>query len=137
MPNTPPTSRDVFVIADEVYEHMVYDGVPHVSAASLDALAGQGAIFTDAHSTAAVCSPSRTSVQVSCSGALPEAVTSIVTRSPCTASARQVLELLGWPAHEARESTMRFRQLNIRFVPKRSYGMPMINAIAVIHRQDR
>jgi len=30
-------------------------------------------------------------------------------------SARQVLELLGWPPHEARESTMRFRQLNIRF----------------------
>ncbi len=30
-------------------------------------------------------------------------------------SARQVLELLGWPAHEARESAMRFRQLNIKF----------------------
>ena len=30
-------------------------------------------------------------------------------------SARQVLELLGWPAHEARESAMRFRQLNIQF----------------------
>ncbi|HYP83417.1 glutathione-regulated potassium-efflux system protein KefC [Variovorax sp.] len=30
-------------------------------------------------------------------------------------SARQVLEILGWPAHEARENVMRFRQLNIRF----------------------
>jgi glutathione-regulated potassium-efflux system ancillary protein KefC len=30
-------------------------------------------------------------------------------------SARQVLEALGWPAHEARESAMRFRQLNIQF----------------------
>jgi len=30
-------------------------------------------------------------------------------------SARQVLELLGWPPHEARESAMRFRQLNIKF----------------------
>lgn len=30
-------------------------------------------------------------------------------------SGRQVLELLGWPPHEARESAMRFRQLNIRF----------------------
>jgi glutathione-regulated potassium-efflux system ancillary protein KefC len=30
-------------------------------------------------------------------------------------SARQVLEILGWPAHEARESAMRFRQLNIQF----------------------
>ena len=30
-------------------------------------------------------------------------------------SGRQVLELLGWPPAEARESAMRFRQLNIRF----------------------
>ena len=30
---------DVLLIADEVYEHMVYDGRPHVSAASLPALA--------------------------------------------------------------------------------------------------
>ena len=30
---------DVFVIADEVYEHMVYDGAPHVSAASVPCLA--------------------------------------------------------------------------------------------------
>ncbi|SFM76128.1 glutathione-regulated potassium-efflux system protein KefC [Variovorax sp. OV329] len=30
-------------------------------------------------------------------------------------SGRHVLELLGWPPHEARESAMRFRQLNIRF----------------------
>ncbi|HSV57877.1 MAG TPA: glutathione-regulated potassium-efflux system protein KefC [Variovorax sp.] len=30
-------------------------------------------------------------------------------------SARQVLEILGWPPHEARESAMRFRQLNIQF----------------------
>ncbi len=30
---------DVLLIADEVYEHMVYDGEPHVSAASIDALA--------------------------------------------------------------------------------------------------
>jgi glutathione-regulated potassium-efflux system ancillary protein KefC len=29
-------------------------------------------------------------------------------------SARQVLEILGWPPHEARESAMRFRQLNIQ-----------------------
>jgi len=29
-------------------------------------------------------------------------------------SARSVLESLGWPAHEARESTMRFRQRNIQ-----------------------
>jgi glutathione-regulated potassium-efflux system ancillary protein KefC len=29
-------------------------------------------------------------------------------------SARSVLEVLGWPAHEARESTMRFRQRNIK-----------------------
>jgi len=28
-------------------------------------------------------------------------------------------------------------QLNIRFVPKRSYGVPIINAIAVIHRPDK
>jgi glutathione-regulated potassium-efflux system ancillary protein KefC len=29
-------------------------------------------------------------------------------------SARSVLEVLGWPAHEARESAMRFRQRNIK-----------------------
>jgi methionine aminotransferase len=30
---------DVLLISDEVYEHMVYDGRPHVSAASMPALA--------------------------------------------------------------------------------------------------
>ncbi|MCS6996668.1 MAG: methionine aminotransferase [Casimicrobiaceae bacterium] len=30
--------RDVFVLSDEVYEHMVYDGEPHVSAAAIAAL---------------------------------------------------------------------------------------------------
>ncbi|MBP8230372.1 MAG: glutathione-regulated potassium-efflux system protein KefC, partial [Xylophilus sp.] len=28
-------------------------------------------------------------------------------------SARSVLEALGWPAHEARQSAMRFRQMNL------------------------
>ncbi|MCX8098890.1 MAG: methionine aminotransferase [Casimicrobiaceae bacterium] len=30
--------RDIFVLSDEVYEHMVYDGEPHVSAAAIAAL---------------------------------------------------------------------------------------------------
>jgi methionine transaminase len=30
---------DVLLVSDEVYEHMVYDGVPHVSASSIEALA--------------------------------------------------------------------------------------------------
>ena len=32
---------DILLISDEVYEHMVYDGVPHVSAASIPALAAR------------------------------------------------------------------------------------------------
>ncbi|MCW5636031.1 MAG: pyridoxal phosphate-dependent aminotransferase [Rubrivivax sp.] len=32
-------STGVFVVSDEVYEHMVFDGMPHVSAASVPALA--------------------------------------------------------------------------------------------------
>jgi methionine aminotransferase len=37
---------DIVLIADEVYEHMVYDGVPHVSAASLDALAERAFVIS-------------------------------------------------------------------------------------------
>jgi methionine aminotransferase len=32
---------NILLISDEVYEHMVYDGVPHVSAASIPALAAR------------------------------------------------------------------------------------------------
>ena len=32
---------DILLVSDEVYEHMVYDGVPHVSAASIPALAAR------------------------------------------------------------------------------------------------
>jgi methionine aminotransferase len=32
---------EVLLISDEVYEHMVYDGVPHVSASSIPALAAR------------------------------------------------------------------------------------------------
>jgi len=32
---------DILLISDEVYEHMVYDGVPHISAASIPALASR------------------------------------------------------------------------------------------------
>jgi methionine aminotransferase len=32
---------DILLISDEVYEHMVYDGVPHISAASIPALAAR------------------------------------------------------------------------------------------------
>ncbi|RYG29565.1 MAG: glutathione-regulated potassium-efflux system protein KefC, partial [Burkholderiales bacterium] len=31
-------------------------------------------------------------------------------------SARSVLEVLGWPAHEARESAMTFRQRNLKLM---------------------
>lgn len=38
--------RDVFVLSDEVYEHMVYDGLPHVSAAAVPALAGRSFVVS-------------------------------------------------------------------------------------------
>ncbi len=38
--------REVFVLSDEVYEHMVYDGAPHVSAAAVPALAGRSFIVS-------------------------------------------------------------------------------------------
>jgi methionine aminotransferase len=37
---------DVLLIADEVYEHMVYDGVPHTSASSLPALAARAFVVS-------------------------------------------------------------------------------------------
>ena len=37
---------EVLLIADEVYEHMVYDAVPHVSAASLPALAARAFVVS-------------------------------------------------------------------------------------------
>jgi methionine aminotransferase len=37
---------EVLLIADEVYEHMVYDGVPHVSAASIPALAARAFVVS-------------------------------------------------------------------------------------------
>ncbi len=37
---------DILVISDEVYEHMVFDGVPHVSAASVPALAARAFIVS-------------------------------------------------------------------------------------------
>ncbi|MDP3226021.1 MAG: pyridoxal phosphate-dependent aminotransferase [Rubrivivax sp.] len=37
---------DVLLISDEVYEHMVFDGVPHVSAASLPALAARSFVVS-------------------------------------------------------------------------------------------
>ena len=37
---------DVLLIADEVYEHMVYDGAPHVSASSLPALAARAFVVS-------------------------------------------------------------------------------------------
>lgn len=37
---------DVLVIADEVYEHMVFDGVPHASASSLPALAARSFVVS-------------------------------------------------------------------------------------------
>jgi methionine aminotransferase len=39
-------TTDVLVIADEVYEHMVYDGVPHVSASSLPELAARSFVIS-------------------------------------------------------------------------------------------
>jgi methionine aminotransferase len=37
---------DIVLIADEVYEHMVYDGVPHVSAAGVDGLAERAFVIS-------------------------------------------------------------------------------------------
>jgi len=37
---------DVLLISDEVYEHMVYDGAPHVSASSLPALAARAFVVS-------------------------------------------------------------------------------------------
>ena len=37
---------DILLISDEVYEHMVYDGVPHVSAASVPALAARSFVVS-------------------------------------------------------------------------------------------
>ena len=37
---------DILLISDEVYEHMVYDGVPHVSAASIPALAARSFVVS-------------------------------------------------------------------------------------------
>jgi methionine aminotransferase len=37
---------DVLLISDEVYEHMVYDGQPHVSAASIPALAERAFVIS-------------------------------------------------------------------------------------------
>jgi methionine aminotransferase len=39
-------ATDALLIADEVYEHMVYDGVPHVSAASIPALAARAFVVS-------------------------------------------------------------------------------------------
>ncbi len=40
------TPTDILLISDEVYEHMVYDGVPHVSAASIPALAARSFVVS-------------------------------------------------------------------------------------------
>ena len=40
------TPTDILLISDEVYEHMVYDGVPHVSAASSPALAARSFVVS-------------------------------------------------------------------------------------------
>jgi len=37
---------DILLISDEVYEHMVYDGVPHVSAASIPSLAARSFVVS-------------------------------------------------------------------------------------------
>jgi methionine aminotransferase len=37
---------DILVVSDEVYEHMVFDGVPHVSAASIPALAARSFVVS-------------------------------------------------------------------------------------------
>ena len=37
---------DILLISDEVYEHMVFDGVPHVSAASIPALAARSFVVS-------------------------------------------------------------------------------------------
>ena len=37
---------DILLLSDEVYEHMVYDGVPHVSAASLPGLAARAFVVS-------------------------------------------------------------------------------------------
>jgi methionine aminotransferase len=37
---------DVLLISDEVYEHMVFDGVPHVSASSIPALAARAFVVS-------------------------------------------------------------------------------------------
>ena len=39
-------STDVLLISDEVYEHMVYDGAPHVSASSIPALAARAFVIS-------------------------------------------------------------------------------------------
>jgi len=40
------TPTDVLLISDEVYEHMVYDGAPHVSASSIPALAARAFVIS-------------------------------------------------------------------------------------------
>ena len=40
------TPTDVLLISDEVYEHMVFDGAPHVSAASIPALAARAFVVS-------------------------------------------------------------------------------------------
>jgi methionine aminotransferase len=40
------TPTDVLLISDEVYEHMVFDGAPHVSAASIPALASRAFVVS-------------------------------------------------------------------------------------------
>jgi methionine transaminase len=37
---------DILLISDEVYEHMVYDGVPHVSASTIPALASRAFVVS-------------------------------------------------------------------------------------------
>ncbi len=53
----------VFILADDVgYGDLVCYGATHVQTPNLDRLAHEGVRFTDAHSTAAVCTPTRYSL---------------------------------------------------------------------------
>ncbi|MDV7391454.1 sulfatase-like hydrolase/transferase, partial [Arthrospira platensis SPKY1] len=64
--NTPPASPFVekpnilLILADDLgFNDTGFQGSPLIRTPHLDSLAAQGVVFTDAHVTATVCSPSR------------------------------------------------------------------------------
>ena len=60
--DTPPPKRPniiIFYIDDLGYGDIGYNGAEGVKTPVIDKLAKEGIVFTDAHSTAATCTPSR------------------------------------------------------------------------------